>query len=81
MLLAGPKAVDNLTALVLLDEVVTGGIETVLVSLTVSNLYKGTAPYQYGDVDGDMIVTMADLTLEGENYGRQCVVVGGLSSD
>ena len=50
-------------------------------SLTVSNLYKGTAPYQYGDVNGDMIVTQADLDLELANYGRQCLVVGGLAQD
>ena len=50
-------------------------------SLTVSNLYKGTAPYQYGDVNGDSIVTMADLYLERDNYGRQCMFIGGLAQD
>ena len=50
-------------------------------SLTVSNLYKGTAPYQYGDVNGDQIVTMDDLYLERDNYGRVCLPVGGLATD
>lgn len=50
-------------------------------SLTVSHLYMGTAPYQYGDVNGDMIVTMEDLELIGANYGRQCLIVGGLATD
>jgi len=50
-------------------------------SLTVSNLYKGTAPYRYGDVNGDQIVTQADLDLEAANYGRVCTPVGGLSKD
>ena len=50
-------------------------------SLTVSNLYKGTAPYQYGDVNGDQIVTMDDLYLEAANYGRVCLPVGGLATD
>jgi hypothetical protein len=50
-------------------------------SLTVSNLYKGTAPYQYGDVDGDQIVTQADLDLEAANYGHVCVPVIMLSAE
>lgn len=50
-------------------------------SYTVSHLYMGTAPYQYGDVNGDSIVTQADLDLEAANYGRTCVPVGGLSTD
>lgn len=50
-------------------------------SLTVSNLGKGTAPYQYGDVNGDMIVTQADLDIEAANYGRVCLPVGGLATD
>lgn len=50
-------------------------------SLTVSHLYQGTAPYQYGDVNGDQIVTLDDLYLERDNYGRVCLPVGGLATD
>lgn len=50
-------------------------------SLTVSHLYQGTAPYRYGDVDGDQIVTHADIDIEAANYGRMCLPVGGLSTD
>jgi len=50
-------------------------------SWTVSHLHMGTAPYQYGDVNGDMIVTMEDLDLEAANFGRQCLIVGGLATD
>jgi hypothetical protein len=50
-------------------------------SFTVSHLHQGTAPYQYGDVNGDMIVTQADLDIEAANYGRVCLPVGGLATD
>lgn len=49
------------------------GVVNILdLSLTASNLYKGTAPYAYGDVNGDMIVTQADIDLEVAYYGTIC---------
>lgn len=49
-----------------------GTVNILDLSLTASNLYKGTAPFAYGDVDGDMIVTTADLNLEAAYYGTIC---------
>lgn len=49
------------------------GVVNILdLSLTVSNLGKGTEPYRYGDTDGDSIVTLNDLYVERDNYGAIC---------